>query len=54
MSEDNERIQHLERTIDDLTDQVKQLQDDLEAAIKAAGKLEDALEHLKTKKWWEL
>lgn len=54
MSLDKERIQHIERTVVNLQEQMKQLQDDLKITIKAICELKDDFEHLKTKKWWEL
>jgi len=49
-----EKIKHLEQTIADLYGQVEQLQGDLMVALEAMEKMEDALKHLKTKKWWKL
>jgi len=49
-----EKIKHLEQTIADLYGQVEQLQGDLMVALEAMEKMEDALKHFKTKKWWKL
>ena len=54
MITDKERIKYLQQTIDDLQNENEKLTEDIEVALIAMGKMEDALKHLKTKKWWKL
>ena len=47
-------IKDLKQTIDDLTLANEQLKDDLNVALVAMGKMEDALKSLKYKKWYQI
>ena len=54
MKTTEERIRKLQHTISSNNDQIKQLQEDIEVALIAMGKMEEALKRLKKKRWYNL